>query len=48
LRKGCFSKRWKRAGIIPLINPGKENCKDASNYQPISLLNVGGKVLEKR
>jgi len=47
LRKGCFPKRWKRARIIPLTKPGKENCNDASRYRPISLLNVGGKVLEK-
>ena len=47
LRKGCFPKRWKRARIIPILKPGKENCKDASKYRPISLLNVGGKVLEK-
>jgi hypothetical protein len=47
LRKGCFPKRWKTARIIPLIKPGKENCNDASKYRPISLLNVGGKVLEK-
>jgi hypothetical protein len=46
-RKGCFPKRWKRARIIPLTKPGKQNCNDASKYQPISLLNVEGKVLEK-
>jgi hypothetical protein len=47
LRKGCFPKIWKRARIIPLTKPGKENCNDASKYRPISLLNVGGKVLER-
>ena len=47
LSKGCFPKRWKRARIIPLIKPGKENSNDASKYRPISLLNVGGKMLEK-
>ena len=31
----------------PPKKPGKENCKDVSKYRPISLLNVGGKVLEK-
>ena len=40
-------KRWKRARIIPLIKPGKENCNDASKCRPISLLNTGGKVFEK-
>src|SRR5215467_12179331 len=47
LSKGCFPKMWKRARIIPLIKPGKENSNDASKYRPISLLNVGVKVLEK-
>ena len=47
LRKGCFPKRWKKARIISLTKPGKENCNDTSKYRPISLLNVGGKVLEK-
>ena len=31
----------------PHNKPGKESCKDASKYRPISLLNVGGKILEK-
>ena len=47
LQTGCFPRRWKRARIIPTTKPGKENCNDASKYQPISLLNIGGKVLEK-
>jgi hypothetical protein len=47
LREGCCPKRWKRTRIIPLIKPGKENCNNASKYRPISLLNTGGKVLEK-
>jgi len=47
LRDGVFPKRWKRAKIIPIIKPGKEDCYDVSKYRPISLLNVGGKVLEK-
>jgi hypothetical protein len=47
LRRGCFSSRWKRARIIPITKPGKENCNDASKYRPISLLNLAGKVLEK-
>ena len=46
-REGCFPKMWKRARSVPLIKPRKENCNDASKYRPISLLNVGGKVLEK-
>jgi hypothetical protein len=31
----------------PHNKAGKENCNDASKYRPISLLNVGKKVLEK-
>jgi hypothetical protein len=38
---------WKRARIIPLTRPGKENSNDASKYRPTSLLNVEVKVLEK-
>jgi len=47
LRTGCFPRTWKRTRIIPTIKPVKENCNDASKYRPISLLNVGGKVLKK-
>jgi hypothetical protein len=32
LGKGCFPKRSKKARIIPLIKPGKENCNNASKY----------------
>jgi len=35
---------WK---IIPTIKPGKENSMDPSKYRTVSLLNIGGKVLEK-
>ena len=47
LRHGVFPTRWKRAKMIPIIKPGKENSYEVSKYRPISLLNVGGKVLEK-
>ena len=30
-----------------MIKPGKEGCTEVSKYRPISLLNVGSKVLEK-
>jgi hypothetical protein len=33
--------------IIPIIKPKKEKCNDASKYRPISLLNIGGKLLER-
>ena len=47
LQRGCFPKRWKCSIIIPVIKPGKETCNDASKYRPISLLNTGGKLLER-
>ena len=46
LSYGVFPKRWKRAKIIPIVKPGKENSNEVSKYRPISLLNVAGKVLE--
>ena len=33
--------------LIPIIKPGKENSYDVTKCRPISLLNVGGKVLGK-
>jgi hypothetical protein len=33
--------------MIPIVKPGKEGSVEASKYRPISLFNVGGKVLEK-
>jgi hypothetical protein len=47
LKKGCFPKKRKLSVIIPIIKPGKEQCNDVSNYRPISLLNIEGKVLER-
>lgn len=47
LSTGCFPKRWKKSIIIPIIKPTKDKCEDASKYRPISLINTGGKVLEK-
>jgi hypothetical protein len=47
LKRGCFPKKWKTAKIIPITKPGKENSLDPSKYHPISLLNIGDKVLEK-
>ena len=29
------------------MKPGKEGCNEVNKYRPVSLLNVGGKVLEK-
>jgi len=39
--------RWKRARLITVTKPGKENSEDVSKYRQISLLNLGGKVLQK-
>ena len=47
LRIGEFPKRWKKAKLIPSVKPGKENSNNVSKFRPISLLNIGGKVLEK-
>ena len=47
LRKGYFPKQWKRSIIIPIVKPDKEGSTEVTKYRPISLLNVGGKVLEK-
>ena len=47
LRRGVFPKRWKTANLIPIAKPGKENSDEVSKFRPISLLNTGGKVLEK-
>ena len=46
LKKESFPQRWKTA-IIPTVKPGKENSMEPSKYRPISLLNIGVKVLEK-
>jgi ribonuclease HI len=47
LRQGCFPKIWKRVKVLPITKPGKEDTTDPSKFRPISLINVGGKVLEK-
>ena len=47
LKRGCFPKRWKTAKIILVTKPMKDNSLDPSKYRPISLLNIGGKILEK-
>ena len=47
LRKELFSEQWKRSILLPIVKPGKEGSSEASKYRLISLLNVGGKVLEK-
>jgi len=46
-KRGCFPKKVEIAKIIPIIKPGKEKSMDPFKYRSISLLNMGGKVLEK-
>ena len=33
--------------IVPIVKPGKEGSDNVSKFHPISLLDTGGKVLEK-
>jgi len=47
LRSGILPKRWKTAKLIPIVKPGRVNSDDISKFRPISLLNTGGKVLDK-
>jgi len=47
LKQGVFPTEWKEARIIPIIKPGCEKSTDVTKYRPNSLLNYGGKVLEK-
>jgi len=47
LRDGIYPKMWKRAKIIPIVKPGKEDSYDVSKYRPISLLNVEAKYWRK-
>jgi hypothetical protein len=47
LKEGYFPKQWKKSSILPIISLGKEDNRDPSTYQPISLLNVAGKVLDR-
>jgi len=46
-KMGSLPRRWKTAKIIPIAKPSKENSMNPSKYRAISLLNIGGKVLEK-
>jgi len=47
LRSVTFPKRWKKAKILPIPKPGKESSDEVSKFRPRSLLDIGGKVLEK-
>jgi len=47
LRRGQFPKLRKRSIIQPIVKPGKEGLNEVHKYRPISLINTGGKLLEK-
>ena len=46
LEDGSLPSQWRRAKIIPLKKPGKEDYTIAKAWRPISLLATLGKVLE--
>ena len=45
LETGIFPEAWKRAKVVPIYKGG--NRGDVSNYRPVSLLPLPGKLLEK-
>ena len=45
LRDGTFPDIWKHANVVPVHKKNEKNVK--SNYRPISLLPIFGKILEK-
>jgi hypothetical protein len=47
LKRGCFPRKLKIGKVVPILKPNKEDSPDPSKYRTISLLNIGGKLLEK-
>ena len=47
LHRGQFRQIWKISIIHPIVKPGKEGLSEVQKYRPISLINTGGKLLEK-
>jgi hypothetical protein len=47
LKNGVFPDIWKKTKIIPITKPDTQNSQDVTKYRPTSLLNIGGKILEK-
>ena len=45
IKHSIFPDNWKIATIVPLFKGGKKS--DVSNYRPVSLLPIPGKILEK-
>jgi hypothetical protein len=46
-RKVLSQRGGKKALTIPIIKPGQEGSVEVSKFRPISLLDIGGKLLEK-
>jgi len=46
-KRGCFPRIWKTAKTLPITKSGNEDSLDPFKYRPITMLNMGGKVLEK-
>jgi len=42
-----FPRGGKKPKILPINKPRKESSDDVSKFHPISLLDIGGKVLQK-
>ena len=42
-----FSKRWKRAELIPIVKPEKDKSEDVLKYRILSILNIVGKRLKE-
>ncbi|XP_062529492.1 uncharacterized protein LOC119629800 [Bombyx mori] len=47
LEQNYFPKIWKKATVIVLRKPGKENYTNPKSYRPIGLLPILGKIYEK-
>jgi hypothetical protein len=47
LHRGHFPQQWKRSIIHPEVKRGKEGLSEVRKYRQISLINTGGKLLEK-
>ena len=45
LNRGVFPDQWKKASVTPIHKKGNKN--DITNYRPISVLPLCGKIFEK-
>jgi len=48
LQRGHFPNYLKRSIIQPIVKPRKEGLNEVTKYRPISLINTGSKLLEKK